>query len=69
MTRAEERRAELLEAVERISQAMLDDYEITEEPVFGGFMASKTVVRTSYDDLRIVLEFVDDALLLEKKDA
>jgi hypothetical protein len=50
---------ELREANERISEAMLSNYYTVEEPVFGGFMSSTTMVRVTYNDLRIVLAVID----------
>lgn len=49
------------EANEHLSQAMLDATYTVEEKVFGGLIASRTMVRCSYNDLRIILGFADEA--------
>lgn len=58
-------RTELVEAVERISAAMMGmvpgSIEIVEEPYAGGLIATQTRVTCSYNDLRIVLAAYDKA--------
>lgn len=58
--------AEVDEANERISQAMLDNTSCEVEQLGNGLLSSRTLVTCAYNDLRIILGFVDKVRSLSR---